>query len=339
MNFYFDTRFFRLITLALLTGLFCTQLQAERKITEFGTFTFENDLFVGDDDGYTNGFGLTYGKANFREFDNENLPGWLHWLTVDLYISTMRNKYRGVAHMFFQRLQTPEDLGETELITDDFPYAGLFAWQGTQYAWDSEVSDQFSTYLGVVGPIAMGEEMQELVHGVTGSDEPKGWENQLENEPVFKFEAQRVWKLHRTENPGLQFEVLGLAGAGFGTLETATKGGIALRWGTNLKSSFATFSLQADRQANPLALADNNDYYFFLGFRAGVVLNDILVDGNTFTDSHSLPLDHLSEQFSAGAVWTYDEYALVFQVSSSRSRTTALDDRETFAALSLTYRL
>ena len=328
----------RLIILSLITGLCSSVLLAERKLTEFASFTFENDLFVGDDDGYTNGFGYTYGKANFREFNNSNLPDWLHWLTEDLYISTMKNKTRGVAHMFFQRLQTPENLDAKQLIADDLPYAGLFAWQGTQYAWDDEVSDQYSTYLGVVGPIAMGEEMQELVHSITGSDELEGWDNQIKNEAVFKFEAQRIWKLYRTEDPGLQFEVLGLAGAGFGTLETASKGGIVLRWGTNLKSSFATFSLQADRQVNPLALADNNDYYFFLGVRAGIVLSDILVDGNTFTDSHSLPLDHFSEQVSAGAVWTYDDYALVFQVSSTRSRTTALDDRETFGALSLTYR-
>ena len=162
------------------------------------------------------GWDIPEAKQTFGSFDQSNLPDWLHWLTEDLYISSMKNKTRGVAHMFFQRLQTPEDLKTSELIEDDLPYAGLLAWQGTQYAWGNEISDQFSTYLGVVGPIAMGEEMQEIVHAATGSDEPRGWHNQLKNEFVFKFEMQRVWKLYRSENELVQFEILGLAGAGIG---------------------------------------------------------------------------------------------------------------------------
>ncbi len=75
---------------------------------EFSTFTFENDNFTGDDDGYTNDLGYTYGKALFNEFDDNNTPAWLQWLTEDWYISTMKNKQRGIAHMFFQRMQTPQ---------------------------------------------------------------------------------------------------------------------------------------------------------------------------------------------------------------------------------------
>ena len=118
------------IVLALFL-LHSAMVGAQDKVPEFFTFTFENDLFVGEDNGYTNGMGVTFGKGPFKEFNNENLPNWLHWLAKDLYVSTMENKQRGVAHMFFQRIQTPEDLSETELIIDDVPYAGLLAWQGT----------------------------------------------------------------------------------------------------------------------------------------------------------------------------------------------------------------
>jgi len=118
------------------------------------------------------------------------------------------------------------------------------------------VADQLSLYLGAVGPIAFAEESQTAVHSVLSSDDPKGWDNQIENEPVFKIEALRV----------------------------------------------------------------------------------TLIDGNTFTDSHSAPLDHYSDQVSAGAVWSYDGFAMVFQLSSVSSRTTIIDRRENFGALSVTYR-
>jgi len=327
-----------LISIILLAILLSHNVGAATKPLEFATFTFENDAFVGNDKGYTNGMGYTYGKALFTEFDDSNTPAWLQWLTGDWYISTMKNKQRGIAHMFFQRMQTPQNLGSKDLIKDDLPYAGLLAWQGTMYTWDTDISDQLSIYLGVVGPVALAKEAQTLVHSAIGSDKPMGWDNQIKNEPVFKFEAQRVWNLYWIASGDKEFDILGLAGAGIGTLESATKAGFAIRWGTNLKSSFATFSLQADRQVNPLALSKNNDFYLFFGIRGGFVFNDILVDGNYFTDSHSVPLKNVQDQASLGAVWGFDEYALVFQFSSQSSRTTIIDNRENFGALSLTYR-
>jgi lipid A 3-O-deacylase len=177
---------FRLTTnlqcLAMVIVLFLlvsTTVQAQDKVPEFFTLTIENDLFVGEDDGYTNGIGLTFGKGPFNEFNDEILPGWLHRLTSDLYISTLENKRRGVAHMFFQRMQTPADISTSELIVDDLPYVGLFAWQGTLYAWDDRVTDQLSLYLGVVGPIALAEQTQSFVHGITGGNDPNGCDNQI----------------------------------------------------------------------------------------------------------------------------------------------------------------
>ena len=319
------------------SDLYVEDAVAENRIPRLFTFTLENDAFVGDDNGYTNGMGITFAKGPFKEFNKDILPDWLHWLTRNIYVSTMENKQRGVAYKYFQRMQTPADLETEELIVDDVPYAGLLALQTTMYAWDDRVTDQFSLYLGAVGPITFAEETQTYIHGMTGAAEPKGWDNQLENELVFKVEAQRIWNLYRSDSKKLQFDVLGLWGAGVGNLESATKGGFAIRWGTNLRSSFPTFSLQADRQVNTLSLSAGNDFYVFLGGRVGVVFNNILINGNTFKDSHSVPLEHFQDQVSTGAVWSLGHFAFVFQVSSVSSSTTIIDRREEFGALSITY--
>ena len=338
MCFRFPVSYRCLYIVLTLFSLYSVNVAAEDEVSNFFTFTFENDFFVGDDNGYTNGMGITFGKGPFTEFNNENLPDWLHWLTKELYVSTMKNKQRGVAHMFFQRMQTPEDLSETALIKDDVPYVGLLAWQGTLYAWDDHVSDQFSLYLGAVGPITFAEEVQIFVHDLMGAIEPKGWDNQIENELIFKVEAQRVWSLYRSNGMGKQFDILGLWGAGIGTLESATKAGLAIRWGTNLQNSFQAFSLQTDRQVNPLSLTPENDFYLFFGGRAGVVFNNILIDGNTFKDSHSVPLERYQDQVSAGFVWSIGNNAFVFQISSISSSTTIINDRDEFGALSFRHR-
>lgn len=311
---------------------------SENESTDFFTFTFENDVFVGEDDGYTNGTGITFGSAGFDEFNRSNLPDWIYWLIKDRYISTTPDKTRAIAHMFFQRMQTPVEITERAFIPDDLPYAGLLAWQGTAYSWDEHVSDQLSLYLGMVGPATLAEQSQKGIHKIIGADDPKGWSHQLKNEPIVKVEMQRTWSLYRNESSRLQYDVVGLGGLGLGNLKSAAKAGFAVRWGTNLSASVGAFSLQADRHVNPLAFTATNDFYLFAGVRGGYVANDILIDGNTFTDSPSLPLEHFQNEGAAGAIWSRNRWAFVFALSSSSSRTELSSDRESHGAFSVTYR-
>ena len=132
--------------------------------------------------------------------------------------------------------------------------------------------------------------------------------------------------------------LVGLGGLGLGNLKTATKGGFAVRFGTNLSDSMGGFSLQADRHVNSLAFTKSNDFYFFAGARAGYVAHDILIDGNSFTDSHSAPLEHFQNEVAAGALWSRNRWAFVFALLSSSAQTELSDDRENFGAFSVTYR-
>jgi hypothetical protein len=326
------------VLLALVTTAGLSNLSANENDSSFNFFTatFENDLFVGEDNGYTNGFGLTFATGPFDEFTQDNTPSWLHRVIEPIYINTLPDKQRGIAHMFFQRMQTPDDIEQRELINDDLPYAGLLAWQGIFYAWDDHVADQLSLYIGVVGPASYAEKTQNIVHDVLGSDNPKGWDNQIGNEAVFKVEADRVWNIYRTDSD-LQYDVIGFSGAALGTMDSHIKSGIAIRLGKNLDTSFPTFSLQTDRQVNPLAMTDAADFYLFAGVQLKYVFNDIMINGNTFKNSHSVPIKNTLNQFSFGGVWSINSIAIVFQFSTLSSRTTILDAREKFGALSITY--
>jgi len=355
MNFK-DIFFHKYVCLSLLCILFLTaeatllaQEQDESDIagsTVFGvannspfkfiTLTFENDLFVGDDDGFTNGVGFSYGKGPFLSFSNQ-LPSLLHQATKDLYIQTAPNKVRGVSYTLFQRIQTPQDIETSEFQPDDIPYAGLFALQTQLLSWDKNVADQLSISIGFVGPIALGEEIQTAVHSVIGAVRPEGWEFQLNNEPVFRLEVSRVQKLYRNYSQKLGFDVLGLATAGAGNLRSDVVLGAALRWGSNLEFTHSTFSLLSDRQVNSLSLSDANDFFFYIGAQGSVVFNDILFDGNTFTDSHSVEFNNLQNKISGGVVFKYGRLSYVFQVTSASKNVDFANERENFGALSVTY--
>lgn len=303
---------------------------------KFVTFTFENDVFVGDDDGFTNGVGLTYGKGPFLSFDGQ-IPGLLNRLTKDLYIQSIPDRVHGVAYMLFQTLQTPEDISVAEFQPDDLPYAGLLVLQTQLYSWDTNVSDQLSLFLGLVGPAALGEQAQTTIHRAIGSELPRGWDFQLDNEPVFRLEARRVQKLYRAYGRNLGFDILGLGTAGIGNLRSNAEASLAMRWGSSLKFSHATFSLQSDRQVNALSLSDRNDFFLYLGASAELVANDILINGNTFKDGPSQELENFTNSFAMGAVAKFGKLAYVFQFTSKSASTGDQDGREKFGAFSITY--
>ncbi len=304
---------------------------------KFVAFTLQNDAFVGDDSGYTNGLGVSFGRGPFLEFSEDTLPVHLDYLSRNLYIRTMPDKARGVAHMLFQRMQTPSIITESELQEDDVPWAGLFALQSILFAWDKDRSDQVSFFLGIVGPLALAEQAQRAVHSAIGADEPQGWDNQIENEFVFRLQARQARKLYTNYSERFGFDVIGIGEASLGTIQSDIQAGVAIRWGTNLKFSHATFNLQADRQVNSLSLSPQNDFFTYLGVQGGYVLNDILIDGNTFEDSHSVPLEHWQEAITAGVVWKRNRFAYVFQLTSSSSRTPFVGRRDSFGAFGITY--
>ena len=79
-----------------------------------------------------------------------------------------------------------------------------------------------------MGPSSGAEFAQEQVHSLTGSDEPEGWDTQLENEPVFQFSRGRVWR--SWESADKHFDLLLDSEAKLGTISSAVtaKGTLAI---------------------------------------------------------------------------------------------------------------
>jgi hypothetical protein len=48
--------------------MYLTGGQSTENPSEFFTLTFENDFFVGDDNGYTYGIGIIFGKTNTESY-------------------------------------------------------------------------------------------------------------------------------------------------------------------------------------------------------------------------------------------------------------------------------
>ncbi len=306
--------------------------------SDIANLTIENDLFIGKDSGYTNGAYLSWAHGPVADFTPDNLPTWLYNLSDSLYVSTMPDKQRGVSYLVGQTMQTPNDLSEREVIADEPPYVGMLTWQASLHAFGQQVADTLSLQLGMVGPAAGAEPVQKLGHELFDSDDPKGWSNQIHNELCFRIGAERLWRLAEMPvHSNLGFDVIGIGNTGVGTIKSNVAGGFSFRFGRDLERSFPTATLLPGREVHPLAGDLTHNWRVFFNVMGEYVANDITIDGNTFEDSHSVPLEHWQTQFALGAALNLQQWAFILSIVQASDRHEYQQDDGDFGSLSISY--
>ncbi len=274
------------------------------------TLTVENDIFAGQDGGYTNGLGFSVAHGPYDNFDNSPMPDWVLRLVNKTYMAKLPERQRAVAYTVAQAMHTPTNISATVLQESEPSYSGFLGGRMRLYTIDRRHSDQLTFSVGVVGELSLAEPSQRLIHRVTGSEEPKGWDNQLENELVFQVEASHGDRLYATSSErALESDLIVRGAIGAGTMQSSVALSAVIRVGNLLELSHATAALLPDRQVNTLAFLNDSAWYAFVGGELSIVANDIFINGNTFEDSHSVPLDHSRRVVSAGVSWNLGNFA------------------------------
>ena len=300
----------------------------------------ENDIFLQDDGGYTNGFAVSWGNGSFEHFAKSNTPSWLLAIPNTLKMNDNPNKTRAISYLLGQTISTPEDISQEEINTNEPPYAGMLIGRVTFYAYDKNITDRLTLALGLVGPGSGAEGSQKRVHEITGSEDPKGWRHQLKNEPVFRIESsksKRVW--HQEYNPLLEFDSIVTRSFAFGNLSSNISSGISIRMGKSLESSGFTATDLPGREVNPIAGKSGVNWSIFVNLLGRYEFNNIHIEGNTFRDSHGLDLRHEQLQISYGLSVNLGAWALLFSNAVSTDRYVGQEVDEKFGSLSLTYKM
>ena len=265
------------VTIALLMICAIAGSKMAQAEADWSSFTWDNDIFIGTDNSYTNGFFFAWYDT---PLNSKPEPGYLAramlWsLPEDAHQLAISAKTIG------QTMTTPEDITVPDPPPDSVPYRGLLFYTDSYIAIQQGYADRIATTIGVVGPLSGAEESQKLVHQITGSDEPQGWDTQLENELVFQFSRARIRRAWVSDNDSADF-LLGSAAA-LGTIQSYAGVSALLRSGTQLKRTYATSLLATARTANPVAV--EGGWYSFAGVGSKYVFNQITTDGNTYRDS------------------------------------------------------
>ncbi|HBF06639.1 MAG: lipid A deacylase LpxR family protein [Pseudomonadota bacterium] len=273
------------------------------------TGTLDNDLFVGNDSGYTNGLYLSYFKAHSADqspLQPDIFVKPLLWMLPDTKPTATVNVYS-----YGQTMATPSDITIEEPPLDEVPYSAALMLTNTFVEVHGSRADSVRTAFGFVGPIAGGETAQKVVHKIIGSPEPKGWHTQLGNEFIFQFSRGSIWRNWSSSNDHM--DILTFAEGSLGTLESSVIGGAYFRYGRNLAPSFMIPLLNRSRATNPGSIA--NGWNIFAGLDAGYTFNLIYLDGNTFKNSRSIDYKHEQLGYTFGFAYSWSHMGISFAVS------------------------
>jgi hypothetical protein len=200
-----------------------------------------------------------------------------------------------------QQIYTPADTQANPPKPGDRPYAGVLL--GT-FGLLRDVPDSRSLLalsLGLVGPDALAQTVQNGFHDIIGQGHTEGWHDQIHDEPLVEITSARTWRLPTGEVAGLETDVLPDLAVGVGNERIYAQTGVVVRIGQGLASDYGTARVapgpsgwDAFTPTRPFA------WYVFAGGDGQAVARDITLNGNDFRNSASVSAEPVVGEMEAG---------------------------------------
>ncbi len=280
---------------------------------EWFSATIDNDTFVGNDNGYTNGLFFAWWDTDAG--DQKAEPGFLANLMMWSLPEDSGNAFDVDIGTIGQTMITPDDITEDPPILppDDLPYGGLLYYTDTFVRIHDRYADSVAVTIGVVGEASLAEDAQKFVHDVISSDEPCCWDEQLDDEIVFQISRARTWKTWISDSGNM--DLLTIADLQLGTISSSAGLGFMFRYGRDMNRSYATALLANSRTTNPVAT--RNGWYLFAGARAAYLANQIFLDGSKSYDDDFDEIDYESNVVgvTAGLAYSWKAFSLTFAMN------------------------
>jgi len=158
-------------------------LQSER----YFRFNYENDFFTASDLYYTQGYQF------------ELVARWLHKNPVNHMFLKLKNSEQKYGLLFENLGYIPTSIKVAGIQYGDRPYAATIALKNFMVSTDTLSKSRLSSSLivGMIGPVALGNEIQTGIHKWIGDEIPKGWHNQIKNDLVLDYELAYEKQLFR----------------------------------------------------------------------------------------------------------------------------------------------
>ena len=240
---------------------------------------FLNIRGQGTDDAYTNGtrIELFYTKKKPSRFfldralpkagdSSVNVFGW------------------GVMELMF----TPDNITNPDYQPNDYPWSASLTATHTLFSYNPRKKYDFQTelVLGVMGPAALGEQTQVLIHRLIHYLRPEGWDHQFRNALLLNinFTAEK-----QLASPGPNVEVIGGSQVFLGTMVNGVTVYPLIRIGQFTPYFNGFFSQYSSAGRHGAGKRRNRmQAYFVLKPEAGLIITNSLLEGGLFTSNPNM---------------------------------------------------
>jgi lipid A 3-O-deacylase len=262
----------------------------------------ENDLYFGGTDRhYTNGFKFSFLTTRLASFTDDPVPPLVQQLARTLGELLPEGPDYKLGLSVGQNLYTPSDISTRVPLPGDRPYAAwLYLGSAFQmYSPPRTLSkgvrsiarlDVIEITLGVVGPAALGRQVQNNVHDLFDVAPARGWHHQLRNEPGLNVVYERRYRLSTDitrGHSGWGADLIPHFGVSLGNVFTYATTGAEARLGYHLPADFGANLIRPTGDSGALRRPPFNAY-LFAAVDGRAVARDVTLDGNTWRDSPSV---------------------------------------------------
>jgi len=220
-------------------------------------------------------------------------------------------------HTFFsltQEINTPSDTSSPNPSLDDMPYSGaLYLGWGYGAILDRggrrDCLFSVEAKLGVIGPSAGGETIQNKFHDLIGTPPAAGWGTQVPDEFLINFDGEFRRRFDLDSSGRGYRDLIARGVVELGTMRTEVLVGAQLRWGLNLDKSWGHSYIRHSNGYDPvdaLRLPDARPdfaYWAFVDTQLEVVVRNYATDGTHFRESRGVTRSPVVLQCALGTTF------------------------------------
>lgn len=217
-----------------------------------------------------------------------------------------------------QEIHTPDKVTSLPTPPGEMPFSGyLYATVGRGYRPSEATMASVELAVGVIGPSALGEEVQNNFHQIIGSESYNGWGNQLPDEPVLNARAEIRRRFDLDGPDRRRWDLIGRASAQLGTARSGLTLGGQLRWGVLDEGWGHGFIRQSTAWVDPLRPEDQGalGWCWFADASVEVMPRDYSTDGLMFRDSRSVDGRPIVAQLALGILTRLDGFTFSFAMA------------------------
>jgi lipid A 3-O-deacylase len=278
---------------------------------------------------------ISAGTPTDRFYVNGLRLGWTSPTTVvpdvlaDLGHTLWGGGQQRVAVDLEQQIYTPAGTAASVPSPFDRPYAGVLLGDFSLMSDDDDSRSVLTLSLGVVGPAAGADAVQNGFHSIIGQNHTNGFGSQIQNVPAIEVLHERTWRLPMGTVAGLETDALPSLTIGLGDLRDYLQTGVTFRFGQGLGSDFGVPRVRPGLSGGDAFVPTRPfAWYVFAGVDGQAVAYDMLLESTPFRGGpHVSTVWDVAEMQGGFAVMAYGmrlTFAYVAQTQEFNGQTGGL---------------